>query len=229
MWKSGNGMATRAPSELTKWQISHMAKTTFLGKMCSFHGLQQFCVNSCVTILSNISFTESLFWILMLLWWSIIMGWIISTPMFYTFQKLFGKNWEMAVLVPLVFSKKPRAWRCIVKTLNLKLWTLPLILHFVCHRYMHQNRSISLVLTLFYHIHFHHLAGLACYPQPISCHTGYPDASIRNTLKFEKYTVPLVIDVICSLTCSFSLSNWCLRLINLSIWNATFPSLLFIV
>ena len=65
------------------------------------------------------------------------------------------------------------SWRPIVKTPNLKVWTLPLIfLHdstlFVID--MHQKRSISLVSTLFYHFHFHPLAGgLNCYPHLISC------------------------------------------------------------
>ena len=64
------------------------------------------------------------------------------------------------------------SWRPIVKTLNLKVWTLPLIfLHdstlFVID--MHKKRSISLVSTQFYHFHFHPLAGLNCYPHLISC------------------------------------------------------------
>ena len=72
----------------------------------------------------------------------------------------------------LAFSAQS-SWRPIVKTLNLKVWTLPLIfLHdstlFVID--MHQKRSISLVSTQFYHFHFHPLAGLNCYPHLISCH-----------------------------------------------------------
>ena len=51
----------------------------------------------------------------------------------------------------------------IVKTLNLNVWTLPLIfLHdftlFVID--MHQNRSLSLFSTPFDHFHFHALTGL---------------------------------------------------------------------
>ena len=64
------------------------------------------------------------------------------------------------------------SWRPIVKTLNLKVWTLPLIfLHdstlFVID--MHQKMTISLVSTQFILFHFHPLAGLNCYPHPISC------------------------------------------------------------
>ena len=70
----------------------------------------------------------------------------------------------ICVLVSLVFVF---FWRFqhspIVKTLNLNVWTLPLIfLHdftlFVID--MHQNRSVSLFSTPFDHFHFHALAAL---------------------------------------------------------------------
>ena len=61
----------------------------------------------------------------------------------------------------------------IVKTLNLNVWTLPLIfLHdftlFVID--MHQNRSVSLFSTPFDHFHFHALAALIWWVQLRSCH-----------------------------------------------------------
>ena len=66
------------------------------------------------------------------------------------------------------------SWRPIVKTLNLKVWTLPLIfLHdftlFVID--MHQNRYISLFSTPFDHFHFYPLAGLIWWVPLRSCHT----------------------------------------------------------
>ena len=65
------------------------------------------------------------------------------------------------------------SWLPIVKTLNLIVWTLPLIfLHdftlFVID--MHQNRPISLVLTPFDHFHFHALAALIWWVLLRSCH-----------------------------------------------------------
>ena len=72
------------------------------------------------------------------------------------------KSMEVSKLSDFVFF-----WRFqhspIVKTLNLNVWTLPLIfLHdftlFVID--MHQNRSVSLFSTPFDHFHFHALAAL---------------------------------------------------------------------
>ena len=61
----------------------------------------------------------------------------------------------------------------IVKTLNLNVWTLPLIFLrnftlFVID--MHQNRPVSLFSTPFDHFHFHTLAELIWWVQLRSCH-----------------------------------------------------------
>ena len=86
----------------------------------------------------------------------------------------FSKVWVICILVSLVFVF---FWRFqhspIVKTLNLNVWTLPLIfLHdftlFVID--MHQNRSVSLFSTPFDHFHFHALAALKWWVQLRSCH-----------------------------------------------------------
>ena len=90
----------------------------------------------------------------------------------YIFKKLSNLRFSFSSFgVFLAFSAQS-SWRPIVKTLNLKVWTLPLIfLHdstlFVID--MHQKRSISLVSTQFHHFHFHPIAGLNCYPHLISC------------------------------------------------------------